>query len=376
MAYCKKIFLVFVFSLFVFTTNVFAEWNGNDINALTSQINSLIEQNNNMISWLTTINSTLAGDLGSDLESIKNNLNTLSHNYDELVAIKNQLTALNNNITTIMNSLTGGQYSYSFKLSGSTYCESVPDLDTISSNGSVKLLQPGAINAGFKKIDYNFLKGVTYKFTFNKTGSNSSSTKIFYTTDNCSFGATVNVIYLGNFTADNLNFSITPTENCTITLLVKNAGAVSGSNGTFNISGSSSGALDKIQGAITESGDKINNSITDDNVNVESSLPSNDTNDVTMEGFNSIFNTIKNAFTGSTSNDIVLSIPFTDKSITINYNNVFGSFSFGILSNIINAFWFFVVSLFIVNDIRHKIHMIQSGNIENLEDTNIKGDLL
>lgn len=94
-----------------------------------------------MISWLTTINSTLAGDLGSDLESIKNNLNTLSHNYDELVAIKNQLTALNNNITTIMNSLTGGQYSYSFKLSGTTYCESIPDIDTISTNGSVKLVQ-------------------------------------------------------------------------------------------------------------------------------------------------------------------------------------------------------------------------------------------
>lgn len=362
--------------MFFLTTSVSAEWSDSDINALTNQINSLIEQNNNMLSWLTTINTTLAGDLGSDLESIKNSLNTLSGNYDELVAIKNQLTDLNNNMTNIMNSLTGGEYSYSFKLSGSTYCESKPPLDTISSDSSVLLLQPGNTNMGFKKIDFSFLKGVTYNFTFTKTGSSPESTQIFYTTDDCHYGATVNAIYVGYFNADNLNFSITPTENCTITLLVKNTGAVSGGVGTFNISGTSSGALDDIQGAITESGDKINNSITDDNVNVDSSLPTSDTNDVTLDGFNSIFDTLQNAFIGQTSKDIVLPIPFTDKNITINYDNVFGAFNFGVLINIINAFWFFVISLFIVNDIKNKINKIKSGNIEDVQDTNIKGDLL
>lgn len=127
---------------------------------------------------------------------------------------------------------------------------------------------------------------------------------------------------------------------------------------------------------ITNSIDNATNTITDDNVNVDTDLPTSDTNDITLDGFNSIFDTIKNAFTTQNSTDVVLPIPFTDKSITINYSNVFGNFSFGILSRIINAFWFFVVSLFIAKDIKDKINKIKSGNIEDVETSNIKGDLL
>lgn len=127
---------------------------------------------------------------------------------------------------------------------------------------------------------------------------------------------------------------------------------------------------------ITNSIDNLTNTITDDNVTVDFDLPTSDTNDITQDGFNSIFDTIKNAFTTQNSSDVVLPIPFTGKSITINYSNVFGDFTFGVLSNIINAFWFFVVSLFIVKDIMHKINKIKSGNIEDVETSNIKGDLL
>lgn len=127
---------------------------------------------------------------------------------------------------------------------------------------------------------------------------------------------------------------------------------------------------------ITNSIDNLTNTITDDNVTVDSDLPTSDTNDITLDGFNSIFDTIRNAFTTQNSADVVLPIPFTDKSITINYSNVFGAFTFGVLSNIINAFWFFVVSLFIAKDIKYKINKIKSGNIEDVETSNIKGDLL
>lgn len=120
-----------------------------------------------------------------------------------------------------------------------------------------------------------------------------------------------------------------------------------------------------------------NNFLQNSDVNVGASdLPNNSTSDITSSGFDNIFNLLYNTFTSSASTDLVLPLPFTNKSITINYANVFGSFNGGIIFTLANAFWFYVVSVYIVKDIYHKIYAIKSGNIENVENNNIKEDLL
>lgn len=121
----------------------------------------------------------------------------------------------------------------------------------------------------------------------------------------------------------------------------------------------------------------INSNITDDNVNVDSSsLPSDNTNDITANGFNTLFDKIYTTFTSGTAQDVVIKIPFTNKSFTINVANVYGGANLGIVKTLIQTFWYFVISYFIVQDIAKKINKIKSGDIEHVQEDNIKEDLL
>lgn len=135
----------------------------------------------------------------------------------------------------------------------------------------------------------------------------------------------------------------------------------------------------KIQDSIKNSTDSINNTITDSNVDDVpiSDLPTDDTKDITQNGFNNLFNTIENLFTTGKSVDVVIKIPFTDKSFTINADTVYGDTSkLGAVKSFIQAWYYFFISLFIVKDINKKINKIKSGNIENVQSDDIKADIL
>lgn len=97
---------------------------------------------------------------------------------------------------------------------------------------------------------------------------------------------------------------------------------------SFNITyyGQSGGLDDAISdvGSSVEAGtSKIDGTLNNSNVTVETDLPEDNTTDITESGFNSIFTTIRNTFTSSNSQDLVLTIPFTGKSFTINFQNVY-----------------------------------------------------
>lgn len=130
------------------------------------------------------------------------------------------------------------------------------------------------------------------------------------------------------------------------------------------------------QNTIKDISQQMQNTIKDSNVTVETDLPEDNTTDITESGFNSIFTIIRNTFTSSSSQDLVLVIPFTGKSFTINFSNVYGGFNSGIVGTLITLFWWYLVSVFIVKDISNKISKIKSGNIESIENTNIKEDIL
>lgn len=109
---------------------------------------------------------------------------------------------------------------------------------------------------------------------------------------------------------------------------------------------------------------------TDYNINIQDT-----TQDIAEGGIDSIFTTIKNTFTSSGGVDVVVPVPFTDKSFTIPSNMVEEACP-NWIKIIIKAFWWYIISVFIVSDISNKINKIKSGNIENLENSNIKESML
>lgn len=133
--------------------------------------------------------------------------------------------------------------------------------------------------------------------------------------------------------------------------------------------------------ATSEELKNIENFMKDTNIdnNLSSSLPSDNTQDITNEGVNNIFSFLQNSFTSGTPKDIVIPIPFTNRSFTIQANflqNILAKSDFEWLSNIIELFWWYIISVFIVKDISQKFTKIKSGDIENIQDNNIKEDML
>lgn len=127
--------------------------------------------------------------------------------------------------------------------------------------------------------------------------------------------------------------------------------------------------------------DNLDNTINDSSIdNITSdTLPSDSTSDITADGVNGIFTSIYNAFCVGNAQDIVFPIPFTDKNITLSANYLYNSLTNANASfviTIIQAFWWYIISRFIIKDIMNKINKIKSGNIEDIETNNIRGDML
>lgn len=134
------------------------------------------------------------------------------------------------------------------------------------------------------------------------------------------------------------------------------------------------------QQATTNSINDLNDNITDDTITSSASdLPSNNTNDITRDGIDTIFQSIYNAFCTGQPQDIIFPIPFTNKNITLSpyyVRDMLTNSGATWIITLINAFWGYLIGRYIVKDVMNKINAIKSGNIENIERTNIKGDML
>lgn len=127
----------------------------------------------------------------------------------------------------------------------------------------------------------------------------------------------------------------------------------------------------------TEATNNLTNSVTDSSVTSSpEDLPKDNTKDITESGFNNLFDLIRTAFLDHTGGSFEVTIPFTNKKFTISKKSVYGKADLGLVENIVNSAWWFSTSLFILHDISSTIKKIKSGNIEDLENSNIKEDLL
>lgn len=130
----------------------------------------------------------------------------------------------------------------------------------------------------------------------------------------------------------------------------------------------------------TQATEHLEDTITDPTIESGASdLPSTDVNNPSQSGIDNIFQSIYNAFCTGQAQDIVFPIPFTNKNITLSpyyvrdmLNNNGASWVY----LLIQAFWGYLIGRYIVKDISHKITKIKGGDIENIENNNIKGEML
>lgn len=120
----------------------------------------------------------------------------------------------------------------------------------------------------------------------------------------------------------------------------------------------------------------INGSLINPNISTDLNLPADNTSNPTISGFDSIFNTIYNALTVANSTPIHIKVPYTNQDFYISANTVYDGLDLGIFEELFSLVWYFIVSIFIVKDISKKINKIKSGNFENIQNNNVKEDLL
>lgn len=142
-------------------------------------------------------------------------------------------------------------------------------------------------------------------------------------------------------------------------------------------------AINNQTDAINQQTDAINEQtdlIKDDTVESSASdLPTTDVNNPTENGIDNIFQSIYNAFCVGEAQNIVFPIPFTNKNITLSpyyVRDMLNNNGASWIYTLIQAFWGYLIGRYIISDISRKIDKIKSGNIENVENSNIKEEML
>lgn len=426
---CKpKVFLTVLLSvviLFVLHSKGYcADWTTSQINQLLTDLNGIITDLKTANSYLSSIEidvssisndiaetETLLNNIKSDTSNISTNLNTLLTNIYTVNSTLSNIYQQNNiyyesvtnQLEEIKKILTGSSEEISelFLKQDNSYFY-LPNPNGSSVVTKVYSSNPGnarnLVGSHFKYVsgdsDFLFEKGYTYTVTLQIQNASSGGGRFYYTYDTLVVGNDIKVNYIGSFTQSSFNFTITPIRDGVITLLAENFGPFWKGQAYYTISKVPNGSLSSIGDNLNNVNNSINQGnqlqqeqnqlqqeqndfLKDDNVGVDSStLPSDTTENITSDGFNSIFQQLYTTFTSGSAQDVVITIPFTNKSFTINAKSVYGGANLGFIKTIIESFWYFVISYFIVQDIGKKINKIKSGDIEHVQETNIKEDIL
>lgn len=182
-----------------------------------------------------------------------------------------------------------------------------------------------------------------------------------------------------------LNSSITSLINSTTTQNTSLNNSVNNvTNSVNDLSTTTQNGLNNVNTSVnnvSNSVNDLNNTISDNNVSnsdIDNSIGGlvDNSTDITEDGFATIFSSFIDSFSSGDSS-VDVTIPFTNKSITISKSTVYGSFfTNNILGDLISAFYYFIVSWFIVIDIKRIFDKIKKGDIENSVSSDIREDLL
>lgn len=105
-------------------------------------------------------------------------------------------------------------------------------------------------------------------------------------------------------------------------------------------------------------------------------LPTENNQDITSSGFDSIFTSMYNVFTTDNAPDIVLPIPYANENITISPSVISSMIGNNVIVSFIQAWYWFIVAYYIYKDVQKVIEKIKDGSIASSSDTNIKTEML
>lgn len=118
--------------------------------------------------------------------------------------------------------------------------------------------------------------------------------------------------------------------------------------------------------------DFTNTTMTDSDIE----LPTDNNQDITSSGFDSIFTSMYNVFTTDEAPDIVLPIPYANENIIISPSAISSMIGNNVIVSFIQAWYWFIVSYYIYKDVQKVIEKIKDGSIATSSDTNIKTEML
>lgn len=402
-------FLVVISLLFILQITSRAEWTDTQIQQTIEDLESIASMTYNSYKELEQIKTNVDGLptrlewINQELITIRDNIsilaNTTNNIYTEISSITSQLTTLNTEILNIYNSLEENQKELLTELKSennavleelSLIREAIVGTEdkeiNITDLGVSQVNFNGTVLPGVRRYYIPMKTGYTYNITVTFTNSYSESVvycNYFFYDENIidsDYLISSTKYYLGLVEPGNTKeFSFTYTDIKKPYLYFYYGNSIDSISVTASIPGISSSlnTNNQLQQDSNQLQQEQNDFLKDDNVVVDSStLPSDTTEDITGNGFDNIFQQFYDTFTTGSAQDVVITIPFTNKSFTINANTVYGGANLGFIRTLIEAFWYFVISYFIVKDIGKKINKIKSGDIEHVQEDNIKEDLL
>lgn len=399
--------LAFVAILFALhTTGYCADWTDGEIEACLEGLATITSNQGTIISQLSSVGLDV-----SDLETQLNTINTTINNIkvdtnltvEKLHSLLNKVDSLNNTLVQLAQQQNIYYENVTNELEDIKKILIGADLESVDFSFEIKNykgLEPGpfspvsfqatvvdSVNMGYFTIDYNFEGGYTYDIICNSTNSTYSS-YIFYTYDTIATGNYISVNYAITSTPASTAFSISPKKDSTVTLIFTSPVAFPGLM-TWTITKKSSSSLSGINNTI-EQGNQLqqqqnqlqqeqNDLIKDDNVNTDGfEFATNDTNNPTEDGFNTLFTSIYNAFCNTSSEPLTVTLPYINQTFTIQPNlvsNAMQKCGLGFVATLIHSFYYYGVCLFIYKDINKIIEHLKSGNL-TADCGNVKTEVL
>lgn len=387
---CKpKVFLTVLLSVLIIlllhNTGYCADWTDGEIEAcldglatitanqgtIISQLSSMGVNVSDIESQLNDVKTTLS-NIKSDTGNISYRINTLVTKIDTINTTLIQLAeqqniyyeSVTNELEEIRKILIGETEEYPelfLKVDSSNWYFPNPNNSSTvtkiySSNpGDGITLYAHHFKYANDNTDFQFEKGYTYNVTLQIQKSNGGSSSFYYTYDTISVDNEIKVNYLGTFTQSSLSFSFTATRDGVITFLLDKNGPFWKDYSYYTVTKVPSGSLSSIGDNLNNVNDSINQGnqlqqeqnqlqqeqndlIKDDNVNTDNfEFATNDTNNPTEEGFNTLFTSIYNAFCNTSSVPLTITLPYVNETFTIQPNlvsNAMQKMRFGSCGNV------------------------------------------
>ena len=418
MAYYKKIFFIVFFMLLVifsFSTTVRAEWTDTDIEEIQNALATITGNQGVVITQLQGIGIDVT-DCETMLNRVNDTLKTLktdTSNIDKkLTSITNTINLINTNITNIYNTLNANQQELLEQMKKDNEnvmneLSQIKDIisgsnedtsDLFEKNQSLYHLnkEPSSLSGTYKvsndgysiqsisyrdattNKDYTFEKGLNYTIKISKILTSSSNTaRVYYTFDDVAVGKDVYLNYAGTFSQANYSFSFTAKSD-KVTFFITNTTAFWGNMVRYTISSSRTGVTD-ILNNVDDSINNTTNTIKDDNVDTNGfQFATNDTQNPTTDGFNSLFTAVYNAFCSTSSAPLTVTLPYINQTFSIQPNlvsNAMQKSGLGFIASLIQSFYFYCVCLFIYKDINKIVEHVKSGNL-TADCGNVKTEVL